>query len=60
MSDLLKHESVTVLPTETPAGTVEVLAPPIIVDGERPALGRVPALGEHDLSLRQEFLPPTQ
>lgn len=60
MSDLLKHESVTVLPTETPAGTVEVLAPPLIVDGERPVLGRVPSLGEHDLSLRREFLPPMQ
>lgn len=55
MSDLLKHESATVLPVATPAGTVEVLAPPVIVDGERPALGRVPALGEHDAALRREF-----
>lgn len=55
MGDLLKHESATVLPVVTPAGTVEVLAPPLIVDGERPVLGRVPALGEHDAALRQEF-----
>jgi crotonobetainyl-CoA:carnitine CoA-transferase CaiB-like acyl-CoA transferase len=55
MGDLLKHESATVLPIATPAGEVEVLAPPIIIDGERPVLGRVPALGEHDMALRQEF-----
>jgi crotonobetainyl-CoA:carnitine CoA-transferase CaiB-like acyl-CoA transferase len=60
MSDLLKHESATVLPIETPGGTVEVLAPPVIIDGERPVLGRVPALGEQDLALRQEFAPASQ
>lgn len=60
MTDLLEHESTTVLPIATPAGTVEVLAPPIIVDGERPVLGRVPSLGEHDLSLRQEFRPTAE
>jgi crotonobetainyl-CoA:carnitine CoA-transferase CaiB-like acyl-CoA transferase len=60
MTDLLNHESATVLPTETPGGTVEVLAPPVIVDGERPVLGRVPSLGEHDFPLRQEFLPASR
>jgi len=57
MTDLLNHENATVLPTPTPAGSVDVLAPPVIVDGERPILGRVPSLGEHDRSLRDEFLP---
>jgi crotonobetainyl-CoA:carnitine CoA-transferase CaiB-like acyl-CoA transferase len=60
MGDLLNHESATVLPVATPAGPVEVLAPPVIVDGARPALGRVPALGEHDQPLRHEFLPAAQ
>ena len=32
-----------------------MLAPPVIVDGARPALGRVPRLGEHDGALRREF-----
>ncbi len=57
MSDLLKHESATFLPIATPAGEIEVLAPPVIVDGGRPELGRVPELGEHDLPLRREFTP---
>lgn len=52
---LLKHESATVLPVETPEGTVEVLAPPAIVDGRRATLRRVPSLGEQDMPLRAEF-----
>ncbi|WP_374384188.1 CaiB/BaiF CoA transferase family protein [Dongia sp.] len=57
MGDLLQHQSAVFLPIETEAGTVEVLAPPVIIDGERPALGRVPRLGEHDEALRREFAP---
>ena len=43
---------------------VELLAPfldfdsdpyPVIVDGRRPKLGRVPSLGENDAALRREF-----
>lgn len=57
MNDLLKHESAALLPVETANGTVEVLAPPVIVDGERPVLGQVPSLGQHDEALRREFAP---
>jgi crotonobetainyl-CoA:carnitine CoA-transferase CaiB-like acyl-CoA transferase len=52
---LMDHPSATVVPVETPAGTVGVLAPPTIVDGRRPLLGRVPGLGEQSASLRAEF-----
>jgi len=45
------------LTVETPGGTAEVLAPPVVIDGKRRALGRVPALGEHDAALRAEFAP---
>ena len=49
------HRSLATAQVETQAGTVDVIAPPVVTDGTRPALGRVPALGEHDESLRREF-----
>lgn len=55
MDDLIAHRSATVAGVETPGGPVELLAPPVIVDGARRALGAVPRLGEHDESLRSEF-----
>jgi hypothetical protein len=36
-----------------------VIAPPVIVDGARPSLGRVPALGEHGAAIRAEFAAAT-
>jgi crotonobetainyl-CoA:carnitine CoA-transferase CaiB-like acyl-CoA transferase len=55
MHDLSRHRSATVMPVETPSGTAELMAPPVIVDGCRPSLGRVPGLGEHNAALRSEF-----
>ena len=55
MGDLMAHGSATTLPVATPAGEVELLAPPAIVDGKRAALRPVPSLGQHDLALRAEF-----
>ena len=57
IADLVAHRSATRTTVETPAGKVEMLAPPVIVDGERARLGRVPALGEHTEALRREFKP---
>lgn len=54
---LMEHPGATTLPVDTPAGPVEVLAPPVTVDGRRPTLGPVPALGAHDERLRAEFGP---
>ncbi len=39
----------------TPAGPVDVPAPPPIVDGKTPVLGAVPALGAHTVAIRREF-----
>ena len=55
MADLMAHRSATTTPVQTPAGPVELLAPPVVFNGHRPVLGRVPALGEHSQSLRAEF-----
>jgi crotonobetainyl-CoA:carnitine CoA-transferase CaiB-like acyl-CoA transferase len=55
MDDLINHRSATTAVVDTAGGPVEVLAPPVLVDGARPSLGRVPELGEHDDALRREF-----
>jgi crotonobetainyl-CoA:carnitine CoA-transferase CaiB-like acyl-CoA transferase len=55
MGDLLRHRSATTTFVATSQGQVEILAPPVIVDGQRAVLGRVPALGEHTDALRSEF-----
>lgn len=55
ISDLMSHPAATVLPVATPAGDVEMLAPPAIVDGKRARMRPVPALGQHDAALRAEF-----
>ena len=57
VSDLMQHRSAAFAEVETPEGKVALLAPPNIVDGRRPALRPVPALGEHDTALRAEFGP---
>ena len=51
MGDLMAHGSATTLPVATPAGEVELLAPPAIVDGKRAALRPVPSLGQARLGL---------
>lgn len=55
IDDLINHRSATTAMVETAAGPVEMLAPPVLVDGTRRRLGRVPGLGEHDDALRREF-----
>jgi crotonobetainyl-CoA:carnitine CoA-transferase CaiB-like acyl-CoA transferase len=57
VGDLMEHRSLATILIDTPGGIAEVVASPVIVDGERPAALRVPALGEHDKALRQEFMP---
>jgi crotonobetainyl-CoA:carnitine CoA-transferase CaiB-like acyl-CoA transferase len=57
VGDLIDHPAATSLAVPTPQGEVEVLAPPAIVNGERVRPRPVPALGQHDISLRAEFAP---
>lgn len=57
VGDLIGHPAATALPVGTPNGPVDVLAPPAIVDGQRARMRPVPALGEHEATLRREFAP---
>jgi crotonobetainyl-CoA:carnitine CoA-transferase CaiB-like acyl-CoA transferase len=57
MDMLARHRSLSTTEVDTPEGAVEVVAPPVLVDGRRPKLGPVPRLGEHDQALRREFGP---
>jgi len=54
-ADLLAHPHLRRVPVETPGGTVELVASPIRVAGERDDWGAVPALDEHGAKLRAEF-----
>jgi itaconate CoA-transferase len=40
---------------ETPGGPVRALLPPVTVPGREPAMGRVPALGEHTAAILAEL-----
>lgn len=55
MAGLTRHRSLATARIETAEGAIDSVAPPVIVDGRRPKLGRVPRLGEHDAALREEF-----
>jgi len=55
LEDLKHHPQNRFVEVGTPAGPVRMLAPGAIFDRTPPALGRVPALGEHTDALRAEF-----
>ncbi len=41
----------------SPGGPVEALVPPVTVHGRAPLMGNIPALGQHNTSIRREFSP---
>lgn len=43
---------------DSPAGPVRSLVPPVVVEGRQPLMRRVPSLGEHNQSLREEYGAP--
>jgi crotonobetainyl-CoA:carnitine CoA-transferase CaiB-like acyl-CoA transferase len=55
LEDLVDHPQNRFIEVGTSAGLVKVLAPPPIAVGEPEAYGPVPALGEHDEAVREEF-----
>jgi len=55
VADLVDHPHVRTVSVATPAGAVDVIAPPAIVNGESPCVGAVPGLGQHSDAVRAEF-----
>jgi crotonobetainyl-CoA:carnitine CoA-transferase CaiB-like acyl-CoA transferase len=53
--DLATHPALRRVTVQTPGGPASIIAPPALVNGEAPALGAVPAIGEHDAAIRAEF-----
>jgi crotonobetainyl-CoA:carnitine CoA-transferase CaiB-like acyl-CoA transferase len=53
---LARHPQLRLAPTETEAGTIEVIAPPAWRAEGSPAFGPVPKLGQHTDAVRSEFL----
>ncbi|MGL4324467.1 MAG: CaiB/BaiF CoA transferase family protein [Beijerinckiaceae bacterium] len=55
---LIAHPQLRTISYHTPDGEVAVIAPPAETDAPAPVFGRVPAIGEHSLSIRSEFHSP--
>lgn len=52
---LARHPALRRTAVQTPGGPVHLVAPPVIQDGQAPALGPVPGIGEHSAAIRDEF-----
>ena len=55
VADLARHPQLRRAAVATPGGTVDLVAPPVIVDRTDPVLRPVPALGEHSDAIRGEY-----
>ena len=55
LADLAAHSQLRRAPVDTPAGELELVAPPARLVGEAVELGRVPALNAQGAALRREF-----
>lgn len=58
--DLIAHPQNKYIEVTTPAGPVQLLAPPGVGAGTRTTFGRVPEAGEHDAAVRAEFSAPSE
>jgi crotonobetainyl-CoA:carnitine CoA-transferase CaiB-like acyl-CoA transferase len=55
VADFSQHAQLRRVDVQTPSGPVALVAPPVQAAGEASGLGPVPALGEHDAAVREEF-----
>lgn len=55
LDDLLAHPQNRFLTVQGEHGNIDLLAPPANSPGQHPASAKVPALGEHDQLIRDEF-----
>ncbi|WP_065382886.1 CaiB/BaiF CoA-transferase family protein [Hyphomonas sp. ND6WE1B] len=58
LNDLMNHDAVTTSIATADVDEIHMIAGPAVVNGVRTGGGRVPALGEHDELVRQEFCQP--
>lgn len=58
LTELISHPAVATMPVSAAGCSIEMVAPPAIVNGQRPEAGVVPELGAHDELLRAEFGTP--
>ncbi|GAC1500115.1 MAG: CaiB/BaiF CoA-transferase family protein [Bradyrhizobium sp.] len=56
LAELAHHPALRRVRVETQSGPALIIAPPAMLDGEPPVLGRVPAIGEHNAMIRAEFV----
>ena len=55
IGDLVDHPQLRTIGHDAPSGPVEVIAPPVEVQGTQDAYRPVPKLGEHSKKIRAEF-----
>ena len=55
VAELATHPALRRTMVATPNGRASIVAPPVILDGLRPALGPVPGIGEHSAKIRVDF-----
>jgi len=55
MKDFENHPQLRLVQVETEAGPVKMADRPAIFSGYRTPFGPIPALGEHDESIKKEF-----
>ena len=55
IADVSAHPALNKIPVDTPAGRIEVMAPPAQMVGEEVEVLSVPAIGEHTDAIRAEF-----
>lgn len=55
IADVSNHPALRKIPTDTPKGRIEVMAPPAHVAGEITEALSVPTIGQHNAAIRAEF-----
>lgn len=55
VADLVQHQQLRRAVVNTPSGEVELVAPPVVVSGQKQAFRPVPSIGQHSQALRTEF-----
>jgi itaconate CoA-transferase len=55
VADFARHPQLRTLPVETPAGPVDLVAPPVAIAGDDLRLRPLPKIGEHSEAIRREF-----